>query len=435
MNILDDGGVHFGGDALRPAGGIEEVARAQEIDKEGQGRRVGVEVGHAGEVEELLGGALELAVGEVDLLLDVCRLVDFVKVLDADEAAADGAVLAVVGPVLGVNGPAAAVVLAAQGFVEAEAADEHDAAAAVAEVRDARLDEPPVGVAADVAVAEVAAELLVVALARALALDGHEDRLGGVGVQVGVDVGEHVGKVLVAGQGDGEGGVDEGEVVVVLGDGDSDVEEADAVVELLADADGLAADGGQRRVTRRRVVGAGDGEEGQRVFVAQLVHPGIEVCRRHDGEERAIGHVDGRQLQRRIVELLHDGRAVGGARGVNLVTVALDFELETNDIVVPNVWCANLGAADGEWLDMNVDVFGLVGISLCVGLFGGEVGRIHKGANGTKGVAQEVSSALPLALEAFDTLEGDGQGREVADGEVRHGGGLEQGGGGGGEKK
>ncbi|KAL3300943.1 1-phosphatidylinositol phosphodiesterase [Colletotrichum asianum] len=213
--VLDDRRVHLGRDTFWPAGGIEEVARAQEVDEKGQRRGVGVEVWHAGEMEELLGGAFQLAAREVNLLLNVGRLVDLVKVLDADEPAAHGAVLAVVRPVLRINAPAPAVVFPTQGLVDAEAADQHDAPATIAEVGDARLDEPAVGVAADIAVAKVAAQVLVGALAGAFTLYRHEDGLRGVGVEVGIDVGEHVGEVLVARQRDGEDGVDEGQVVVI----------------------------------------------------------------------------------------------------------------------------------------------------------------------------------------------------------------------------
>ena len=64
-----------------------------------------------------------------------------------------------------------------------------------------------------------------------------------------------------------------GGVTVVGRDLDAEVEEADAVEELLSGRDGLAADGGRREVAGGRVVGAGDGEGGERGLVAEGFHP------------------------------------------------------------------------------------------------------------------------------------------------------------------
>lgn len=135
--ILDDGGVHLGSDPLGPAGGVEEVAGAEEVDEEGrQGACVG-------ELPVLLGGALQLAAGEADLLVDVLALGDLVEVLDADLAVADLAVLAVVGPVLGVDAPATAVpAVLLHVIVEAEAADDDDAATGAAQGGDLGLGPP-----------------------------------------------------------------------------------------------------------------------------------------------------------------------------------------------------------------------------------------------------------------------------------------------------
>ena len=107
------------------------------------------------------------------------------------------------------------------------------------------------------------AELLVRPLARAFALEAAYKRLRRVGVEEFPDFFVEVVEIFWSRKGDGENGVDEDELVGVgfirRGDLDAEVEEADAVFELCARRDCLAADGGRGFVVGRRIVGAGDG--------------------------------------------------------------------------------------------------------------------------------------------------------------------------------
>lgn len=73
----------------------------------------------------------------------------------------------------------------------------------------------------------------------------------------------------------------------------TDVEEADAVVELLARADGLAAHGGEGAVVGGRVVRAGDGEGRERSVVAEFLHPAREVGGGEEGEVGILRQEDG----------------------------------------------------------------------------------------------------------------------------------------------
>lgn len=156
---------------------------------------------------------------------------------------------------------------ASQAVVEGEAPEEDDLAAGFAEGGDAGGGEPAVWVGG-VVVVQDARELLVGGVAGSFALEGHDDCFGGVAVEEGVEFGEEVAEVFRAGEGDGEDGVDEDELVVggiiwVFGL-DPDVEEADAVVELFGGRCGLASDGREGFVTSGRIVRAWDGEGGER---------------------------------------------------------------------------------------------------------------------------------------------------------------------------
>lgn len=182
--IFDDSRIHLGRDSLRPARRIEEVAAAQEVDKNGKQRSIRIMIMvRPNDVKLSLGRTLQLAAAVVNLSLNVLALSDVVEILHADVPALAGPVLAVVRPVLAVDAPAAAVPARARNFlVEAEAADDDDAASCLTQARNPGLGPPAVRVLVDVAGFEVAAEVLVGAAAGALALDAHEDGFTGVGV-------------------------------------------------------------------------------------------------------------------------------------------------------------------------------------------------------------------------------------------------------------
>lgn len=182
--ILNNGRVHLRRDSLRPARRIEEVAPTQEIDKDRQQRSIRIMIMvRPDDVKLSLGRALKLAATVVNLPLNVLALSDVVEILHANMPALAGPVLAVIRPVLAVDAPASPIPGRARNFlVEAEAADDDDAASCLTQARDPGLCPPAVRVLVDVAGFEVAAEVLVGAAAGALALDAHEDGLAGVGV-------------------------------------------------------------------------------------------------------------------------------------------------------------------------------------------------------------------------------------------------------------
>ncbi len=134
--------------------------------------------------------------------------------------------------------------------------------AGFAEGGDPWRGEPMIDVAG-VVVAEDAGELCVGGVSGAFAFYGHDYGLGRVPVEEGEDVVDEVAEIFVACQGDGEDAVDEDDAVfgeILGGFGlNSNVEEADAVVELFAGTDCLAADGGEGSMACRGVVGSGDG--------------------------------------------------------------------------------------------------------------------------------------------------------------------------------
>lgn len=306
--IFNDGWIHLGGNSLGPAGGVEEVASAQEVDEEGGQRSVGLEVRHACNVEILLASTFQLAAGEVNLLLDVIALGDFVKILNTDVTAADGAVLAVIGPALGVNGPSPTVpACLPHVIVEGKATDDDDAATGRAESWNLRLRPPAVSLLVDVAVFQVLAQVLVGALAGSLALDAHEYGLARVLVEEAVDVFEHVGKGLGASEANGECTVDEGQAIVIGTNRHADIKEANAIAKLFGDAHRLAAHRGQSLVTGRRIVSAGDREQRKRPVVVEFLHPCVELSRGEDCEHRPSGHINDSQVVRPVAELLHDG--------------------------------------------------------------------------------------------------------------------------------
>lgn len=182
--ILNNSRIHLGRDSLRPARCIEEVAAAQEVDKNGKQRSIRIMIMvRPNDVKLSLGRALQLAAAVVNLPLNVLTLSDVVEILHANVPALAGPVLAVIRPVLAVDAPAAPIPARARNFlVETEAADDDDAASRLTQARDPGLGPPAIWMFVDVAGFEVAAEVLVGAAAGALALDAHEDGFAGVGV-------------------------------------------------------------------------------------------------------------------------------------------------------------------------------------------------------------------------------------------------------------
>lgn len=105
-------------------------------------------------------------------------------------------------------------------------------------------------------------------------------------------------KVLCAGERNGKDAVDEDELWGVFGlDLDADVEEADAVEELVARGDGLAAHGGEGIVVRGAVVGAGHAESGEGRCVVEVLHPLVKVGAVEDADEGVAGKVDAREVE------------------------------------------------------------------------------------------------------------------------------------------
>lgn len=358
--VLDDGRVDLGRNLLRPAAGIEEVAGREEIDE--KGRVFGLLARTRG-----LAGALEVGAGQVDLLANVGALGDLVKVLDAGDArgAACHLVGAVVGPVAGVEAEAAPAVLGVERRVVAVAPEQHDLAPGLAQARDARLREP-LGPVAAVPLPQVLGELLIRAPARALALDAHDERLGAVGVEEGVNVLEHVVEVLAARQRDGKRAVDQDQVRVARAGLHAHVEEAHAVVQLLPHVDGLAPHRGQGDVAGRAVVRARDGQRRQRPVVAQLVHPGLELGRAEDGEAAGGDDEDGGELEGSIVQLLEHRAASRVARYVDLIPVPFGLKGQPQELVLARRLDLIRLASFETW-NWYRDIPSLLGITLTIG--------------------------------------------------------------------
>lgn len=312
-------------------------------------------------------------------------------------------------------------------FGEVEAADEDDAAAGLVEGGDAGVGEPAL---VDKGVEQLAGEVCVGAAAGALALDAHQDGLGGVGVEKGADGGVQVGEPGRAGEADGEGGVDEGHAVAGVGvDVDADVEEADAVVELGADVDGLAADGGQGDVAGRAVVGAGQREGRQRPGAVDGAHPGGEDGAAHDGEVGAARRVDGREGGRAglgavgVVDGLQLDAVGRGARDVDdiaavdealaaaIVKGALDGQPED---LARRIACQERGLARLKRTDAQV-----ADLVAAAGRGGADIARGRR-----RGAPEQVGDAAKNAaathVEALDADDREGRHGQVADRKIDH---------------
>ena len=313
------------GNLLGPRANLPEIARRQEIDVQRDPLAVLLPRLHRSGLELAASRPLHLRRGVRDLLIDGRGLHDLIKVLDADVAAGARGRGRVVGPDGGVDAPALAVPLRLELVVDVEAAQQDDLAAGLAKGGNTRLREPLLRVG--VVVFEDAAELLVGAVAGAFTLEADDEGLGGVGVEEVTDFLVEVGKVFGAGEGDGEDGVDEDEFVrgwlIGGGDLDAQVEEADAVFELFAGGDGLAADRGRGGVVSGGVVGAGDGEGAQGGGVGELAHPGIKVGGGVEGDVGVVGEVDAGEAVNRVFGKGDEGGGLGGGNGaVHLVLAA-----------------------------------------------------------------------------------------------------------------
>ncbi|CEJ94015.1 hypothetical protein VHEMI09572 [[Torrubiella] hemipterigena] len=364
--VLNNGRVDLGGNSLGPAASVEEVTSTQEVDEEGGNVLVVLVavVRHTGKQETLLGGTLKVAVAEVDLLFNVLTLANLIEVLDAELAAADLTILAVIRPSSGINAPAAAVVLTTERVINVETTDEDNTAASLTKSRDDGLGEPAVLAPVNHAL-EVTAGILVAALAGTFTLNAHEDCLAWVSVQKLVDLLEHVGEVLGAGQRDGECAVDKGELVVIGVGRYTDIHESNTVLELLGNTNSLASNRGQGSVAGGRVVGARDGEDRQGPVIVELTHPRVETGARVDGHEGVLGNIDDSKLVGAIVELLHSGGATRRAGNIGLVAVVLGLEGQAEDLLV--VICdANLSALRGKGINVNIDVISASGVALGV---------------------------------------------------------------------
>lgn len=213
---------------LGPRTHLPKVTRAQKVDVDGCLLPIALGTVDAAPT------AIEMGATVINLAPDILGFEDLVEVLDAEVAAAAERVGRIVGPAGGVNADAAAVVVALQGVVEAEAPDQHDLAAHFAERGDPWLGVPRARVGGDVVVFDDLAELGVGGVAGAFALQAHEQRFARVLAEEAEDVVVEVAEVFFAGEGDGEDGVDEDERLVGGRFGlDPQVEEAHTVLHLV----------------------------------------------------------------------------------------------------------------------------------------------------------------------------------------------------------
>ena len=296
--IIDDGRIHLGSDPFRPSLDVPEIRTAQKIDVEGLfGRRfrlllllIGLDIQPPRDASDVYSRTIELRLAVLDLDLDVLRLHDLAKVLHTHISAGTDVTGGIVLPGLGIDAPSSLWgVFVPQRIVQGKATHQHDLASRFTQGRDPRRRVPPSRVRG-VVISQAAGELGVGVVARSFTLDGHDDRLGGVGVQKGQDVIDQVAEITLPSQRDGELAMHEhqsvfGRVIGVFGL-DADVEKADAVVELLGHADGLALHGRKGVVVRGRVMCAWDAERGEWSDVFEATHPAGWVG---GGEESQVG--------------------------------------------------------------------------------------------------------------------------------------------------
>ncbi|KAI6761842.1 hypothetical protein HG531_002395 [Fusarium graminearum] len=179
--VFNNRRIDLGGDALWPAGSIEEVACCQEVDNER--RQVGIffVISHTGEGKGLFSSTLELSATKLNLLLNVLTLGDCVEILNTDMCSfAHLTVFTIVRPV-----------------------------------------------------ARIFAELFVGAPTGTLAFDAHDDGLTGVFIEELVNLFDHVSEVPGTGQSDGKHAVHKSKVITTGAYGNPDVKKPDAIPELL----------------------------------------------------------------------------------------------------------------------------------------------------------------------------------------------------------
>ena len=132
-------------------------------------------------------------------------------------------------------------------------------------------------VGADVVLFEELGEMLVGGAAYAFSFQAEEDCFAGVGGEEGIACLEDGGEVLWACETDGEGAVDEVQILLGRVGGvhglHPNVKEANPVSKLGCDVDDLTAHGRQSAVVSVRVVGSGDADGGERESVWKSGHP------------------------------------------------------------------------------------------------------------------------------------------------------------------
>ncbi|KAI6770110.1 hypothetical protein HG530_004739 [Fusarium avenaceum] len=216
--------IDLGSNALRPAGGIEEIARCQEVDEEGWQTCTFFVVSHAGQGKGLLGSAFELAATVINLLLDVVALGDCVEVLDADQASGNLSVFAVVRPSTCVNTPTPTIPAGLLHLVAyVESTDDDNTTSSAAQSRNFGLGPPAATSLVDIAVLKILAELLVVSPACSLALDTHDNGFARILIEEFIDIVEHVFEVFGTSHRNREHAVYKSKFVIVVANGDPNI--------------------------------------------------------------------------------------------------------------------------------------------------------------------------------------------------------------------
>lgn len=176
-------------------------------------------------------------------------------------------------------------------------------------------------------------------------------------------------------------------------------------------------------------MGAGDGEKREWPGIVQLLHPGIELCGREDGEKGAVGDVHDGEIKILFIAFivitgnaLHHGRLARWARHVRLIAPVAGPEGQPENLPAGGIGSPDIGLHSPEGVEVDGDVAVVVRLMVGAGqqAVGGEVGGVDEAGDAAGDIGYDVAGADLLALEALDGDELEGGDCEVADGEVGH---------------
>ena len=201
--------------------------------------------------------ACQVVLGIFNLLLDILRLEHLVEILHTHIAATADIVRGIIGPVLRVDAPTGATPFASEPFLQSEAANQHNFSPGFAQSRDPRRGKPVIDITC-IMVPQNAAQLSIVCIPGALALDGHDHCFAGVAVEESEDLIEEATQIFRTCQGDGKHAVHEHEPVIVqifrIFWLNPKIKKSNAVFKLFGGRGRLTSDGREGTMARGRIV-------------------------------------------------------------------------------------------------------------------------------------------------------------------------------------